>query len=115
MKAELGDRVQLILAAYDPAAPHATADALRELWLQFEPKSVGVIKAEQRDEQETVGTPVAATRAIGKEIGKLARKRVVDYVPLARLLWEVYGREGKGVAVSFLCRWSWPTPRWSCR
>jgi 3-methyladenine DNA glycosylase AlkD len=101
-KVELADQVDRIIAAYDPAAPRATADALRGLWLQFEPKSVAGIKAEQREQQETVGTPVPVLRSIGKEVGKVARKRVDDFIPLARLLWDDYGREGRVVAVIFL-------------
>jgi len=99
MKTKIADQVSSIVAVYDPAAPRAAADALRALWLQFEPKSVGGIKAEQRERQETVGTPVPVLRAIGKEIGKVARKRVDDFCPLARLLWDDYGREGRVVAV----------------
>ena len=102
MKAEVKDRVGQILTTYDPAAPRATAHALRVLWLQFEPKSVGGIKAELREQQAMVGTPVEVLRAIGKEVGKIARKHVGDFVPLARLLWDGYGREGRGVAVTFL-------------
>ena len=101
-KVEIVDQVDGILAAYDPAAPGDTADALRGLWLQFEPKSVGGIKAELREQQETVDIPVPVLKAIGKEIGKVARKRVNDFVPLARLLWDDYGREGRVVAVIFL-------------
>jgi 3-methyladenine DNA glycosylase AlkD len=96
------DQVAPILAAYDPAAPGDTADAVRDLWLQFEPKSAAGIKAEQRKQQETIGIPVSVLRSIGKEVGKVARKRVDDFVPLARLLWAEYGREGRVVAVVFL-------------
>jgi 3-methyladenine DNA glycosylase AlkD len=96
---DVKQQVASILAGYDSAAPKATADALRELWLQFEPKSVTVIKPELREQQETVGTPVQALDAIGKEIGKVARERVDDFVPLMRLLWNEYGREGKGLIV----------------
>jgi 3-methyladenine DNA glycosylase AlkD len=99
MKTEIADRVDSIIAGYDPAAPHATADGLRRLWLQFEPKSIEVIKAEQREQQETVGIPVPVLKEIGKESGKVARKRVKDFVPLTRLLWDEYGREGRVVAV----------------
>jgi hypothetical protein len=80
-KATIADQVGPILAAYDPAAPRATADALRDLWLQFEPKSVAGIKAKQRGQQETVGIPVAVLRSIGQEIGQVARKRVGDFIP----------------------------------
>ena len=93
------EQVRSILAGYDPGAPEATADRLRELWLRFEPKSMAGIKAEQREQQETVGIPVPVLKAIGKEIGKSARKQVDEYVPLARLLWDEYGREGRVVAV----------------
>jgi 3-methyladenine DNA glycosylase AlkD len=99
MTSEIVNPVGAILATYDPAAPRATADALRELWLQFEPKSMAGIKAEQRQQQETVGIPVPVLKSIGKELGKVARKRVDDFVPLARLLWDEYGREGRVVAV----------------
>ena len=102
MTADMKGRVDAILAAYDPARAAATADALRGLWLESEPKSVGGIKAEQRAEQETVGTPVQVLRSIGKQIGEVARKRVDDFIPLARLLWEEFGREGKGIAVEIL-------------
>lgn len=102
MEVDLEDQVEQILAVYDPAAPGGTTERLRALWLQFEPKSVGGIKAEQRAQQETVGTPVAVLRAIGKEIGRVARKRVDDFIPLARLLWDECGREGRAVAVDLL-------------
>jgi hypothetical protein len=99
MKHEIAEQVGSVLAGYDPAAPRATADDLRALWLQFEPKSIDVIKAEQRQRQETLGVPVPILRAIGQEVAKVARKRVDDYLPLACLLWEEYGREGRVVAV----------------
>jgi hypothetical protein len=105
------DQVSSIITAYDPATPRTTADALRGLWLQFEPKSVAGIKAEQREQQETVGTPVPVLKSIGKEIGKVARKRVDDFIPLARLLWDGYGREGRVVAVTFLGPMELAAPR----
>ena len=96
------DQLGPIIMAYDPAAPRATADALRSLWLQFEPKSVAGIKAELRDQQETVGISIPALKAVGKELGKAARKRGDDFVPLARMLWDDYGREGRVVAALLL-------------
>lgn len=86
------------LDVYEPEAPHKAADALRELWLRFEPKSMAGIKAEQRERQRTVGIPVKVLRTIGREVGKVARTRVHDFVPLMRLLWDTYGREGRVVA-----------------
>jgi hypothetical protein len=96
---DIADALRPLIAAYDPRAPGATADGLRNLWLQFEPKSMAGIKVELREQQETVGIPVPVLKAIGKELAKVARKRVDDFVPLARLLWESYGREGRGIAV----------------
>jgi hypothetical protein len=92
------DPVAQLLMCYDPAAPRPIADGLRELWLESEPKSVAGIKAGQRQQQETVGTPIPVLRAIGREIGKAARCDVDGYLPLTRLLWEAYGREGRVVA-----------------
>jgi len=93
------DRVAQILAMYDAADPCPAAEALRALWLSFEPKSVDGIKAEQRAQQETVGIPVPDLKAIGKALGKPARERVESYLPLTRLLWDEYGREGRVVAL----------------
>ncbi|MDM8532120.1 DNA alkylation repair protein [Anaerolineales bacterium HSG25] len=99
MKKEFANQLKPILVAYDPAEPHQTADSLRDFWLQFKPKSIEVIKAEQRSQQETVGIPIPVLKAIGKEISKAARKREDEFIPLARLLWDKYGREGRSVAV----------------
>ena len=99
MGTDLRENVRQILDGYDPAEPRETASKLRELWLRFEPKSMGGIKAEQRRQQETVGIPVPALKTIGKEIAKYARKNVDDWLPLARLLWDEYGREGRVVSV----------------
>jgi len=102
MTKEISNQVSQIIYDYDPLYPRPTADSLREFWLQFEPKSTGFVKAEQMAQQETVGTPVAVLKAIGKEIGKIARKRVDDFITLARLLWDQYGREGRIVSVHIL-------------
>jgi 3-methyladenine DNA glycosylase AlkD len=91
--------VQSILKKYDPASPPTTADELRAYWLTFDPKSTAGIKAEQRVKQETIGIPVPVLQAIGKEIAKASKKNVDDYIPLAVLLWDQYGREGRVVAV----------------
>ncbi len=93
------DRVAQILAAYDARDPRPAADALQALWLSFEPKSVAGIRADQRAQQETVGIPVPDLKAIGKALGKTARKRVEDFLPLMELLWDEYGREGRVVAL----------------
>ena len=99
MTKEIASKVHTILDRYDPQAAHITADALRAYWLTFSPKSMHVIKADQRQEQETVGIPVPVLRNIGKEIAKAAKKCVDDFIPLTRLLWDEYGREGRVVTV----------------
>jgi 3-methyladenine DNA glycosylase AlkD len=99
MELEVAHQARSILAAYDPHAPHLGADELRQLWLQFEPKSMAGIKAEQREQQETVGIPIPVLRLIGQEVAKVARRRVADLIPLTRLLWDRYGREGRVVAL----------------
>ena len=99
MKEEIPPQIQSILADYESNEPEITASALRTYWLTFEPKSMGGIKAEQRQKQETIGIPVPVLQAIGKEIAKVAKKSVADYIPLACLLWNAYGREGRVVTV----------------
>jgi 3-methyladenine DNA glycosylase AlkD len=98
----LTDQLTTILTAYAPANPRPTADSLRDLWRQGETKSIAGIKAELRAQQETMGVAVPMLKEIGAEIGKAARKRVDDFIPLARLLWDEYGREGRVVTVHIL-------------
>lgn len=98
MKDKLAEQLAATLLRYDPEKPGNTADELRNLWLQYEPKSIEVIKAELREQQETIGIPVPVLKSIGKEISKIARNQVDDYLPLIRLLWDEYGREGRVVA-----------------
>lgn len=102
MTLAITDRLASILTAYSPTDPHPTADSLRDLWLQGETKSIAGIKADQRAQQETIGVTVSLLKEIGQEIGKVARKRVDDFIPLARLLWNEYGREGRLVSVNLL-------------
>jgi 3-methyladenine DNA glycosylase AlkD len=102
VQTDIPDRVQEIVAAYDPSSPGRTAEQLQELWLQLESKSIAGIKAEQREQQETVGIAIPALKAIGKEVGKVACKRVDGFVPLARVLWEEFGREGRVIALLIL-------------
>ena len=53
-KQELAAQLETILRGHDSAAPRATADKLRDLWLQADPKSIDVIKAGLREQQETM-------------------------------------------------------------
>jgi 3-methyladenine DNA glycosylase AlkD len=102
MSTNISNQVRQIISSYDPVNPGVTAGSLREFWLQFEPKSTGFVKVEQMAQQETIGTPVAELKAIGKEIGKTARQQVDDFIPLTRLLWNEYGREGRIVSAHIL-------------
>jgi 3-methyladenine DNA glycosylase AlkD len=99
VKEEIKAKVASLVESYDPGDPDKTAAGLRAVWLSYEPKSIGGIKAEERARQETVGIPVPVLTAIGNEIGKVARKKVDDFVPLVKHLWDSYGREGRVVAV----------------
>ncbi len=99
MKDKIAAKLEPILEAYNPTSPEVTADALRDLWLGFEPKSIEGIKAELREQQETVGIPVPVLKIIGKGLRKAAGKRVDDFIPLTRLLWDEYGREGRVVGL----------------
>ncbi|MBN1219911.1 MAG: DNA alkylation repair protein [Anaerolineae bacterium] len=110
MSKEISSQVATLLSAYNLVAPQPTADSLRDLWFQFEPKSTGFVKAEQLAQQETIGTPVAVLKSIGQEIGKVARQRVDDFISLAQLLWAEYGREGRIVAVHILGPMELATP-----
>jgi 3-methyladenine DNA glycosylase AlkD len=94
---------------YDPGEPFTTASALRIVWLRAVPSSAPELEPGQKKlmrdwgiedpHYEAAGTPVPVLSAMGKEIGKVARKRVAAFLPLTRLLWEEYGREGRIVSV----------------
>jgi 3-methyladenine DNA glycosylase AlkD len=100
----LKEESQRIAAEYEPHTVHDTAEALEALWSEVSTTGGGaaLIKAEIREELKALGVPVPALGEIGKEIGKVAGKRVDDFLPLARLLWDEYGREGRLVASTFL-------------
>jgi 3-methyladenine DNA glycosylase AlkD len=99
MEDKLAKQLAIILLKYDPEKPKVAADELRNLWLQYEPKSIEVIKAALREQQETIGIPVPILKSIAEEISRVARNQVDDYLPLIQLLWNEYGREGRVVAL----------------
>jgi hypothetical protein len=68
MKDKLAEQLATTLLMYAPEKPKNTADELRNLLLQYEPKSIEVIKAALREQQETIGIPVPILKTIGKEI-----------------------------------------------
>jgi 3-methyladenine DNA glycosylase AlkD len=100
MSADTAERVASILKSYSSSNPAATAKALRKLWVEFAPNTgMALIKAAQRAQIEAIGIPVPVLRAIGSEIAATARKDVRGFLPLAQLLWNEYGREGRVVAL----------------
>lgn len=104
MVVDLKEETRRILETYDPQRADETALALEALWSQVPITEGGaaLVKAEIREQYQALGVPVPALGEIGQEIGKVARKRVDDFLPLARLLWDQYGREGRLVASTFL-------------
>ena len=101
---ELKEETRRIVAAYEPHSVHGTAEALEALWSQVPATEGGaaLVKAEVRENFKALGVPVPALSEIGKAIGEVARKRVDDFLLLATLLWDQYGREGRLVASTFL-------------
>jgi 3-methyladenine DNA glycosylase AlkD len=101
---ETREETRRIVAAYEPQSSEETARALQTLWSQIPSTGggAGLVKAEVREEFKALGVPVADLADIGKEIGNVARRRVDDFLPLARVLWDDYGREGRLVASTFL-------------
>jgi hypothetical protein len=101
---EIGEETREIVAAYDLQSIEQTARALEGLWSGISPTESGdaLVKAEVREEFKVLGLPVAALGSIGKEIGKVARQRVEDFLRLAEALREEYGREGRLVASTLL-------------
>jgi len=101
---DLKGETRRILAGYEPVNGGEVAGSLEALWSQVPTTEGGaaLVKAEIRDGYKALGVPVPALTEIGKEIGKVARRRVDEFLPLARLLWEQGGREGRLVACIFL-------------
>jgi len=100
MDNDVAARTASIIEGYASSKPEVTAKALRKYWLEFEAnRGIELIKAEQREQLKAVGIPIPILKAIGTEIAKAARKDVGGYLPLARLMWDEYGREGRFVAL----------------
>jgi len=101
---DLVEGTKRILATYDPHRPDDTAAALQALWSRVAPTEGGarLVKAEIREQIQALGVPVPALSEMGKELGKVARRRAGDFLPLAESLWEGYGREGRLVAATML-------------
>ncbi|HSJ57682.1 MAG TPA: DNA alkylation repair protein [Anaerolineae bacterium] len=89
------------LVAYEPDAAGTVANGLQGIWVRAAP----VRRPEPGEDYgpgeaglDATGVPVPVLRAVGKEIGRHARRRVADFVPLIERLWAHYGREGRIVA-----------------
>ncbi len=98
-----------LVAEFGSRDPDGLAREFQALWLRAVPGPAPELKPESKQlfknwgiadpHFQAVGVPVPVLTAIGKEIGRSARQDVTGYVPLTRLLWESYGREGRIVAV----------------
>jgi 3-methyladenine DNA glycosylase AlkD len=89
------------LETYQPDVADAVANLLQDVWVRAAPppeKQAGRDWGLGELDYPAVGTAVPILRAIGKEIGKRARRDVEGYLPLVHLLWHEYGREGRLVA-----------------
>lgn len=91
-----------ILERYDPGEPQVSAAELEQLWLLGPAREVASLSAADREALQAQGVAVAVLTDIGTTVGRAARKRVDAFLPLTRLLWEQYGREGRIVAVHAL-------------
>lgn len=99
--AAAASRETLHTVPFDPGEPSAIAQSLRAIWLQAVRPSAPAMDRNwgiNDPDFEAVGAPVPVLVAIGQEVGRLARRRVQEFLPLARLLWDKYGREGRIVA-----------------
>jgi len=88
-------------AAFNPGGLAATAQSLRAIWLQaVRPAAPAMDRNWGIGDPsfEAAGAPVPVLVAIGQEVGRLARRQVLAFLPLAQLLWDEYGREGRIVA-----------------
>lgn len=99
MDKEIATQIAQILENYEHTQPTLAAASIQEHWLTFESnQGIELVKAEQRAQYEAVGTPIPVLKEIGAEIAKTARKDVERFLPLAQLLWDEYGREGRVIA-----------------
>jgi 3-methyladenine DNA glycosylase AlkD len=104
MPVDLVGGTQRILADYDLYSAENAAAALQALWSQVPATEGGarLVRADVREQIQALGVPVPALDEIGRGLGKVARRRVDDFLPLAQRLWEAYGREGRLVASTML-------------
>jgi 3-methyladenine DNA glycosylase AlkD len=94
--------VSSLISDYDGNNPGLTASRLRNYWSQHAPLSTGGIKAEEREMQETLGIPVPVLKKIAAPLAREAKRYPNEFLPLALLLWDEYGREGRVIAALVL-------------
>lgn len=79
------------------------AEVLKSLWFKSESrKTTALVKKEERDKLGYIGVGLDVLKPMGKEIGKAAKDNVDGFLPLAEILWNEYGREGRIVSVMIL-------------
>jgi len=98
MKDRIREQVRDIFSHISPHNQPTIAEALQDIWLEYDPKSIGGIKEKDRIKHKITGAPVKVLRSIGEETGKLLRPDVEASLSLATLLWDEYGREGRIVS-----------------
>ncbi|MBN1659068.1 MAG: DNA alkylation repair protein [Anaerolineae bacterium] len=89
------------LVTYEPDVADVVAGGLQGIWVRAAPvdrAEAGTDYGAAEAGLDAAGVPVPVLRAIGKEIGVHARRRVVEFLPLVERLWAQYGREGRIVA-----------------
>jgi len=103
MSDDLRPATREALAGYAPARAGETAAALERVWLA-ETGPLGEMPAPVKTPLAFAGTSISVLDAVGKEVARSVgvRKHVNAYLPLARLLWEAHGREGRIVAATML-------------
>ena len=99
---DIAAEVSSLVSEFDSDNPSLAADRLKDYWSQFETKSIGGIKAEKRNLQETAGALVPILKKIANPIARGAEREPKRYRPLALLLWDQYGREGRVIAAIVL-------------
>lgn len=99
---ETAKSVSSILSSYDALSPRDTAARLRDVWLKADKASTAAIPQEQRELQEISVIGVPTLKEIGDEVAKGAGKKVDEFLPLARTLWDEFGHEGRVVAAIVL-------------
>jgi hypothetical protein len=101
-KNQIIDETRRIIQNYSVTECSHTADALEALWLTGDTtQSYQLVRKEQREKLDFKGIKLDILKLIGREAGKKA-ENADDFIPLAELLWNEYGREGRIISVMIL-------------